>query len=146
MYSMFFMGNTQMQTGMHFYAKEQTHVLVHACSVDADKQVYSRGSWTSHGLGDVGFHSVSERNMSRCCSCLKGILTSQRSLQLEQDETSQTKAQSFTHGRPTDTERRADIFFFQIRLKYRVNHVKAKEFVCAPNRSTLCHYSHLLPL
>lgn len=51
----------------------------------------------------VFYDCVSERNTSRCCNCLRGILTSQRSPLSGQDKTSKIKAQSFPQGWPTDT-------------------------------------------
>lgn len=52
----------------------------------------------------VFYHSVSDRNTSRCCNFLRGISTSQRSPLSGQDKTSQIKAQSFLHGWPTNTK------------------------------------------
>lgn len=79
-----------------------THQMQLVCP--AISWVVSLGFHFMYGRRLVFYHTVSERNMSRCCSCLRGMLTSQKSPLTALDKTSQIKTLSLPQCHPTDTK------------------------------------------
>lgn len=123
MYSMLFVENTQIQTGVHFFTKEQTYVPTCAWSTYAYVQTHAENkkmyvkSWLQMNCESAFLFYVRRETwvLSHCLrekseqvlQLLEGILTSQKRPLTVPDNTSWIKAPSFPQVQTIDTKTHA---------------------------------------